>query len=298
MIITKEVTYRGKQIPIEKLKPNSHIEVKVQCPNCGSIRKTKYRRITQNGHEFCQACALKLKNEMPIEVGEKFGRWTVINNSKKTGFSECECECGTVRNVENSSLRSGISKSCGCISKEFNREQRIYLDIGSIYGRLTVIAHSDKSGYSNCLCECGNECAVSNNALKNGTTKSCGCLRSDSASERIKKLNKKNVLENHWNWKGGTSTERELAMSRRNYKDWRTSVFERDNFTCQKCGQWGRSLHAHHIHNYADHPELRLEPTNGITFCEECHRGFHRINGMKTNKEQLDDFLSSKTTAN
>jgi hypothetical protein len=30
---------------------------------------------------------------------------------------------------------------------------------------------------------------------------------------------------------------------------------------------------AHHIRRVADHPELILELTNGITLCEQCHLG-------------------------
>lgn len=201
-------------------------------------------------------------------------------------------ECGNVRNVFYRSVCKAGHTMCQSCSVKMKMRKTI--PVGKKFNKLTVVRASKKSGYSICKCDCGNETLAQNYELTRGHKKSCGCLR----SENMKKVGVNPKKEKHWNWKGGTSTERELAMSRRNYKDWRTTVFERDNFTCQKCGQWGRSLHAHHIHNYADHPELRLEPTNGITFCEECHRGFHRINGMKTNKEQLDDFLSSKTTAN
>ena len=290
--------YRGKEIGVEELKNNSHIKVLVKCPSCGTVRETPYKRITSNGHYLCQGCALRKVNENKIRVGEGFGRWTAIGKGTKSGYSLCKCKCGTTREVNNSTLRKGLSKSCGCISVERNAKNRKLLKLGSQYGRLTVIGHSKKSGFSLCKCSCGEEVTVSNPNLTSGKTRSCGCIRREEAAKRLIKLNARNSMEKHWNWKGGTSTERELAMSRRNYKDWRTSVFERDEFTCQKCGQWGRFLHAHHIYNYADHPEIRLEPTNGITFCEECHREFHRINGMKTNKEQLDDFLSSKTTAN
>src|SRR5687767_13058173 len=37
---------------------------------------------------------------------------------------------------------------------------------------------------------------------------------------------------NH-NWKGGTKAERQRLMEQKEYKQWRTEVFERDNYTCQ-----------------------------------------------------------------
>ena len=60
------------------------------------------------------------------------------------------------------------------------------------------------------------------------------------------------------------------------HSQWRVQVFERDNFTCQKCGQRGGDLNAHHIKSWSKHPELRLDTSNGITLCVECHKEVHR----------------------
>lgn len=55
-------------------------------------------------------------------------------------------------------------------------------------------------------------------------------------------------------------------------RDWRTAVFERDNYTCQMCGERGGRLQAHHIKPYKEHPELRHDLSNGQTLCVECHK--------------------------
>ena len=64
----------------------------------------------------------------------------------------------------------------------------------------------------------------------------------------------------------------DLLRSSAAYKDWRSAVFQRDDFTCQGCGKRGGFLHADHIKNFAHHPELRLELSNGRTLCVPCHK--------------------------
>ena len=58
-------------------------------------------------------------------TGKRFGMWTVLNRSYKdeTGqwFWSCKCDCGTVRDVCGTSLRSGISKCCGCTRGKLNK---------------------------------------------------------------------------------------------------------------------------------------------------------------------------------
>ena len=56
------------------------------------------------------------------------------------------------------------------------------------------------------------------------------------------------------------------------YTKWRTSVYKRDNFTCQDCGKRGIRLEADHIKPFAFFPELRFELSNGRTLCKDCHK--------------------------
>lgn len=82
--------------------------------------------------------------------------------------------------------------------------------------------------------------------------------------------------ERHPNWKGGVSEKRSKDWVSREYKEWRKKVFERDNYTCQICGDnTGGNLNAHHIKSYRDYPELRYEVSNGMTLCEFCHVEVH-----------------------
>lgn len=53
---------------------------------------------------------------------------------------------------------------------------------GNRYGKLTVIglAKSGKHTYWECKCDCGKEVTVRGDCLKDGNTKSCGCLNAES----------------------------------------------------------------------------------------------------------------------
>lgn len=77
--------------------------------------------------------------------------------------------------------------------------------------------------------------------------------------------------ENHWAWKGGVDAIRKQAKGRVEYKNWRTNVFSRDNYTCQICQQYGGVLHADHIERWADREDLRYAVENGRTLCVACH---------------------------
>lgn len=58
--------------------------------------------------------------------GQKIGRWNIIcRTSDRVSPSgthytryRCVCDCGTIRDVDASSLSCGKSKSCGCLSRE------------------------------------------------------------------------------------------------------------------------------------------------------------------------------------
>ena len=55
-------------------------------------------------------------------AGQKFHRWAVIkrdqnSHDKKVVYS-CECECGWIGKVTARDLKTGHSKSCGCLRLE------------------------------------------------------------------------------------------------------------------------------------------------------------------------------------
>lgn len=78
--------------------------------------------------------------------------------------------------------------------------------------------------------------------------------------------------KNNHNWKGGITPAHKKIRKSIEYEEWRTAVFQRDNYTCQKCGTIGGILHADHIKPFAYFEDLRLNRDNGQTLCVKCHK--------------------------
>jgi len=87
------------------------------------------------------------------------------------------------------------------------------------------------------------------------------------------------------NWNGGKSSLTKRIRYSFKYRQWRSDVFTRDDFTCQECDRRGGDLEAHHIKILADILEFNDVKTfdqamkceelwninNGITLCLRCH---------------------------
>lgn len=71
-------------------------------------------------------------------------------------------------------------------------------------------------------------------------------------------------------WKGGIT--RDDIRKSIQYKEWRSEVFKRDDYTCMECRARGKEIHAHHIKSMHRRPDLALDVNNGLTLCADCHR--------------------------
>lgn len=101
-------------------------EIKV-CPQCQiMIARQSYERGSLWARRiFCsRACARasKIRDTPPTDLTTViFGRWTVQGYAGRDGkrhLWQCKCACGTIKAVEDSALKCGNSRSCGCSQRE------------------------------------------------------------------------------------------------------------------------------------------------------------------------------------
>lgn len=135
--------------------------------------------MSEHGVENSKLIVIKMAEPSFDSTGHKRTRWL------------CRCECGKELIINGHALRSGNSKSCGCVRKEKLIQRNISnssVHVGDVYGKLTVIkdlgmrqqkARNKNERWSLCQCSCGSApIEVKNNMLQSGWKKSCGCLHS------------------------------------------------------------------------------------------------------------------------
>lgn len=100
----------------------------------------------------------------------------------------------------------------------------------------------------------------------------------------IEKIKRSNTHKKRWQGKPRKYDLRPYQGGTWEYIEWRKTVFERDNYTCQKCKVRGGQLEGHHILSWANYPSKRFIINNGITLCKSCHKELH-LTIFKNKKE-------------
>jgi len=238
----------------------------------------------------------KYRTEM---LGKKFGRLLVVSeipkeDRKRPGEREfiCKCDCGNERRVKISNLKSGNSKSCGCLEKELIAKRNVEKLLGKRFGRLVVIDYErdylrpDRYRYI-CRCDCGNIHTSIASDLIRGMTRSCGCYRKEFHSKRMtdditgKTFNELTAIK-----------QVDTYISKSNYR------FARWLFRCS-CGKEiiafagnvrnGKTMSCGHLGDSAAEYYIRkwlIE--HNIPFEKEC--GFDDLRNIKTGRKLLFDF--------
>lgn len=123
--------------------------------------------------------------------GKQFGRLTVLKEiicRAKRGVIlwQCLCNCGNIAIVRGTDLKTGATKSCGCLQKQMVSEKNRIDLTGQRFERWTVLEYAytkRRKIYWKCRCDCGNVRIVYSANLRGGKSKSCGCLQKKRVSE-------------------------------------------------------------------------------------------------------------------
>ena len=128
-------------------------------------------------------------------------------NGKHIAMWVCKCLlCGNNTIVSGESLRSGKTKSCGCLRKELLGAKSFKSLVGKTFTNLYVESRApdhylpDKTPIVmyNCKCSCGERVIVSAKNLRSGNTKSCGCIGSSYGEAVVMKvLIKENIIHKY-----------------------------------------------------------------------------------------------------
>lgn len=203
-----------------------------------------------------------------------------------------QCQCGAEIQTTYASIRgagrNGTYRCRECVKVYSRNKFRIsYDDIKKFFEENGCVLLTVEEEYKNVksnirfIARCGHICETSFDSYRNSKYKMCfNCTKEKYSGE------------NSYNWKGGYDSENEKFRKTYAFKKWVKSVYKRDKYTCQKCGQVGAKLNAHHLNGYNWDIENRLNVQNGITLCEKCHNDFHNIYGRGNNtKEQFENWI-------
>lgn len=290
--MSKKLTYeyvkgyfeeQGCELLEEEYKDNK-TKMKYKCV-CGNISKIVFGSFQQGRR--CMKCGgtekhtFKYVKQYFLDNNCRLLENKYINEKYKMKYV---CKCGNTHYTNFNNFKKGRRcKECAGLEKHtFGYVKQYFLDNNC---ELLETNYKDTDTPMRYQCDCGMISKITFYHFRNG--------------QRCKKCSiKKRSGEKHFNYNPNlTDEEREVNKSRTNhflYKRWRTKVYKRDDYTCQKCNSKGGQLNAHHIESWASNKKIRLSKSNGITFCEKHHKEFHKKYGkINNNKQQLDAFLKT-----
>lgn len=134
-------------------------------------------------------------------TGQTFGQWKVLYFAKKNQYNQaiwhCQCSCGKEVDVLATSLKSGKSSRCVECGAKVTGEKRRTDIANQRFGLLVALYPTDEKCGNNikwkCQCDCGNQPTISAQALKSGSTQSCGCTTKSHGEIKIEQL----LIENN-----------------------------------------------------------------------------------------------------
>lgn len=261
--------------------PPTPVKYETIC-DCGTVSLKKKQDLISGRVKSC-GCVNKVNL-----IGLKFNKLTVlsVNHIEKyvdrSGTSQtikhldCLCDCGKETTLRQSAL--GRVKSCGCQQTLANK-LRIEDISGEIFGRLTAQYRDEKTGKWVCSCECGGQRISKLASLRNGDSKSCGCLQKEKASISIS--NQHREKRRSRGLPEDIPMQNQYALDRLEFKPLSSEIMKRDLFTCAWCSQKAGRLNVHHLQTWMESTELRFTRSNLVTLCIPCHKKVHKDGNTK-----------------
>lgn len=168
--------------------------------DCGNTKIVRGSDLRTNRVTHCsKSCPCKTNAAFIDETDNQYGYLTVLyktpfkSNSNKTLW-HCKCICGNECDILGESLRQGLTKSCGCKSKELNAEKHSKDLKGQLFGYLIPIEIVDKNAEGNiwrckCICGCNREdVLVPAHRLLSNNTASCGRIKRSHGELQIENI--------------------------------------------------------------------------------------------------------------
>lgn len=188
-------------------KNEKHIWQAACICDCGNKKNMNFFNVRRGFSKTCgcgeTASRFSRKHSDTSILGQKFGRLTVIKDSRKRAPNgsvlwECKCDCGNITYKDSSNLKRGHAVSCGCFKQEFIESLKIDV-IGKKFGFLTVVSevfdNTKKRRMVKCRCDCGKETIAAISDLTSGHTMSCGCMRQSKGEMLVEKILKKHQVK-------------------------------------------------------------------------------------------------------
>ena len=115
----------GRLTVISREENNAHGGSRFLCQcSCGSVCTRTGKLLTRGESQSCGCLARELSRErgLILAVGDRYGRLVVVEimGEKRGGriVWKCQCDCGNIICSTAHSIRTGHTRSCGCIKKE------------------------------------------------------------------------------------------------------------------------------------------------------------------------------------
>src|SRR5690625_1953642 len=261
----------------------------IKCNKCSKeLDEDKFEK----GRKTCRRCRMNSKRKHKINCG--YCEISFKSLSKNTKFCSRECvSLSRRRRVEVNCFLCGKTKSIS--ESEYKLREKHFCNQGCRSESLRKEMQGEGNpNYNSVKTDCdGCGCSIKVRPFELKSLKHHFCSRDCF----IDNIGKYYSGENNSNWNPEITNEERNELRRYpEYYRWRTSVFKRDSYTCQVCGNSeSGNLNAHHIENYSSNVDKRTNIKNGITLCIPCHTEFHKTYGyFNNNARQLDLFIVSK----